>query len=123
MITGTNQEFDIRDIGFTLTEKFTLLGFEINRNLDSLNNTHKTTVRKMIGIANHWQRFNLSLPGRITIAKLFLYSQIGYSCSILMPSKEEIKNFKNHKQFYQPQNTISQREAYHAGAIRRTWHP
>ncbi len=95
MTTGTDEIFDTGDLGFQVTEKFTLLGFVIDKNLESLNNTHKKTLQKMVGIANHWHRYNLSLPGRILIAKTFLYSQMGYSCSILLPSTEDIKKFKN----------------------------
>ncbi len=45
----------------------------------------------MTNIANYWSRFRLSLTGRINIAKTFLYSQMGYTASILTPSPLEIQ--------------------------------
>ena len=56
----------------------TLLGTQIkNRGLcfDSNIDTIGEKVRRQI---NFWNRFNLSLPGRISVAKTFLYSQINY---------------------------------------------
>ena len=43
--------------------------------------------------ANYWKRFSLSLPGRIDVAKTFLYSQINYLGCILPFKKHEIRAF------------------------------
>jgi len=41
--------------------------------------------------SNFWKRYSLSLPGRINVAKTFLYSQINYLGCFLPMSKQEIK--------------------------------
>ena len=43
--------------------------------------------------ANWWNRFNLSLPGRINVAKAMLYSQVNYLGSFLPFTKEQIQEF------------------------------
>ncbi len=97
MITGTNGQIpeDLADIGFDMVNSFKLLGFDVSWNLDNLTtNTGKISL-KLISIANYWRRFNLSLPGRISIAKTFMYAQIGYVCSILSPTQEQINNYRS----------------------------
>jgi hypothetical protein len=44
----------------------------------------------MQGIADFWSRFNLSLVGRINIAKCFLLSQVNYFGSIFLPTNADI---------------------------------
>ncbi len=86
-----NIENDLVELGFTITDKITLLGIDIDKNLNFLENAHGRTIIKMTNIANYWSRFRLSLTGRINIAKTFLYSQMGYTSSILTPSPPEIQ--------------------------------
>jgi len=43
----------------------------------------------------HWERFYLSLPGRISICKTFMLSQIGYLGSIIMPSDAQLKRLQD----------------------------
>ncbi len=79
LVIGDNAEVDnrIENLGFVIAKKVTILGLEINSNgfmIDSVNNI-TTKIKNQIGI---WKRFNLSLPGRINIAKTMLYSQINY---------------------------------------------
>ena len=74
---------EILNIGFDIKNEMTLLGTKIkNRGLcfDSNIDTIGEKVRKQI---NFWNRFNLSLPGRINVAKTFLYSQINYLGSFM----------------------------------------
>ena len=40
-------------------------------------------IEKINSAVNRWARFNLSLPGRINIAKSMLYSQVNYLGSVL----------------------------------------
>jgi len=49
-----------------------------------------TIIQKIHTQANFWKRFNLSLPGRINVAKTFLYSQINYLGCFLPLSHAEI---------------------------------
>jgi hypothetical protein len=74
---------EIRDLGFELVLEMTVLGFHISNQPDSIRlNSEK--IRDKITCQNRiWNRYNLSLPGRINIAKTMLYSQLNYMGCIL----------------------------------------
>ena len=76
----------IKNLGFAESDSIKILGLDIDHNLDCIKEIHDTTVRKIESIANFWKRFNLSLPGRINIAKTLLLSQISYLGCILTPT-------------------------------------
>ncbi len=75
----------IRDLGFTIVDRLTVLGLEIDR--EGYTQTNFTNIRKKIcSHISSWRPFNLSLPGRINIAKSLLYSQINYlGCFLPVP--------------------------------------
>ncbi len=76
----------ILNLGFTITDKVTILGLDIDRNGYNVSNFTKM-VQKVNMQLNIWRPFNLSLPGRISIAKTMLYSQINYlGCFLLVPA-------------------------------------
>jgi hypothetical protein len=77
---------EIAALGFSVVDTVTILGLKIVGSGadtgDSLNNI-RVKLQKQV---SHWSRFNLSLPGRITIAKTMLYSQINYlGCFLPIP--------------------------------------
>jgi hypothetical protein len=76
----------IIDLGFTYTNKIKLLGMEITQNLDNVEEIFENIKQKIIGLVSYWERFRLSLPGIITIAKTFLVSQLNYIGCFLKPS-------------------------------------
>jgi hypothetical protein len=63
----------IADLGFTFVEKLTILGLNIDKNGVTADNQLGIMSKINIQIAV-WRAFNLSLPGRINIAKTMLYS-------------------------------------------------
>jgi hypothetical protein len=77
----------IMSLGFVIADKVTILGLEIDRNRITNSNQEKIIekIRKQVSI---WRPFNLSLPGRISIAKTMLYSQINYLGSIIPLTNE-----------------------------------
>ena len=78
----------ITDVGFTISEKITLLGFELNMALDTAAVMFIRIKQKIINLISFWERFRLSLAGRIAIAKTFLISQINYiGCVLPCPPK------------------------------------
>jgi hypothetical protein len=82
-----NNDARIATLGFKLVEKVTILGLEINGNGFTEDNFENIIqkIRSQLGI---WRPFNLSLPGRINIAKSMLYSQINYlGCFLPMPTE------------------------------------
>jgi len=81
---------EILDLGFSVVNEVNLLGLLINRDLTSLTVHFDNVVTSIQRIAEHWSRFNLTLPGRISVCKTFMLSQIGYLGSIITPSKVQL---------------------------------
>jgi Reverse transcriptase (RNA-dependent DNA polymerase) len=98
MPTGELSEDESRyitELGFRITYKFTLLGVEI---VHSLNNVDEilTKIRdKIINLISFWDRFKLSLPRRITVAKTFLISQLSYVACFLSPGEQLLTDIQN----------------------------
>jgi exonuclease III len=87
----TAEEEDlISNLGFILSDKITLLGVEISRNLNNLDDIFNKIKLKIIDLISFWERFKLSLPGRLVISKTYLISQLCYLGSFL-PVPVEIK--------------------------------
>jgi hypothetical protein len=75
----------ILDLGFSVVEKLTILGLKIDKNGVVADN-YQGILSKIKNQIAVWRPFNLSLPGRINIAKTLLYSQINYlGCFLPMP--------------------------------------
>jgi Reverse transcriptase (RNA-dependent DNA polymerase) len=72
------QTVDYNDLGFQFVEEVTILGMIIKGNCDNYDENETNIIRKISRECNKWQRFNLSLPGRINIAKTMMYSQLNY---------------------------------------------
>jgi hypothetical protein len=81
---------DIINLGFSVVDKIKLLGFTINNsgNINALN--FEPVVEKLANIIRFWERFYLSLPGKLTIYKTLLLPQINYISSVLMPSEHTL---------------------------------
>jgi hypothetical protein len=67
---------------------------EIKNTLDNIDEIFTKIKDKIVGLIAYWERFRLSLPGRITIAKTFLISQLNYVGSFLKPSAEIINRIQ-----------------------------
>ncbi len=82
---------EIKNLGFVITNEVKLLGMDIDRDLNSIMVYFDDVAGKISRIIEHWERFNLTLPGRISICKTFMLSQIGYLGCIITPSEQQIK--------------------------------
>jgi hypothetical protein len=69
---------DIVDIGFSCVREVTVLGLKLVGHGADTGESLENVKNKVLGQVAFWKRFNLSLPGRIEIAKTMLYSQINY---------------------------------------------
>jgi hypothetical protein len=75
----------ITSIGFQVSNEFRLLGLNISNNLDTVEESFNKIKTKVINLIRYWERFKL--PGRITIAKTFLISQLNYiGCFLPVPA-------------------------------------
>ncbi len=96
MQIGTQHELsdEIKDLGFRSVNEVTILGLTINRDLNSLSGHFDTVITTIIRMVEYWDRFNLSLPGRISVCTTFMLSQIGYNGSIVRPSPAQEKRLQ-----------------------------
>jgi len=69
---------NIVDLGLQIVNEITLLGSVIKNTGNCFEDNGPKIVEKIRKQVNFWVRFNLSLPGRICVAKTFMYSQINY---------------------------------------------
>ena len=84
----------LRDFDFQVVDQIKLLGLEIDKKLENLKECHTDTILKMTRVVNFWDSFFLSLPGRISIAKTFLLSQLSYTGCIISPEPAKMKTIK-----------------------------
>jgi hypothetical protein len=78
----------VNSFGFQMVDSFKLLGVTISRDLDTANETFSKVKIKITNLIRFWERFKLSFPGRITIAKTFLVSQLNYvGCFLPVPAQ------------------------------------
>ena len=77
------EKAEIETLGFSVENKITLLGVEITYKLDNIRVITLKIKEKIINLIAFWERFRLSLPGRIAILKTCLISQICYLGCIL----------------------------------------
>jgi len=68
----------IAGLGFQIVDNIKVLGYTITAEGLDLENIYTTINRKVIANISTWSKFNLSLPGRIRIAKTFLCLQVSY---------------------------------------------
>jgi hypothetical protein len=80
----------ILESGFQVVDKVKILGVEISRKYQDLNTNFNGTIDKITKICRFWERFRLSLPGRINVAKTLMLSQISYVGAIVKPTDEQI---------------------------------
>jgi hypothetical protein len=76
---------EIINLGFSFVNDMVLLGFKLSNieNVEEIN--FLPVLEKIQNTVRFWERFYLSLPGKISIYKCLLLSQISYKASILMP--------------------------------------
>ena len=86
---------EILELGFPMVNSVKILGLEIDFDLRMLDTVHDKTIGKIRNIINFWHRFNLSLPGRISIAKTLLFSQINFLGCIIMPTEVQVTSMQN----------------------------
>ena len=82
---------DIVSLGFKIETEIKLLGFTLSncKNIVELN--YAAIKEKIVRIVRFWDRFFLSLPGKITVYKTLLLPQLNYVASILTPTENMLK--------------------------------
>jgi hypothetical protein len=81
-------------LGFVIVEKLKLLGFNITKNGPEVVSTFDTLYQKIANLVTVWDRYRLSLPGRIGIFKTLLLSQLSFHDSILRPASDQLERIQ-----------------------------
>jgi hypothetical protein len=79
---------NIIDLGFPVVNSITVLGFILQNSANMADANFVKIRQKILSIIRFWERFNLSLPGKISIYKTLLIPQINFIASVLTPSTE-----------------------------------
>ncbi len=89
-----NIEGDIPDniasLGFTFTNKIELLGFTLNNygNVETAN--FEKIITKINNLIRFWERFNLSLTGKLSVYKSLILPQLNYTAAIMTPDEQQV---------------------------------
>jgi hypothetical protein len=79
----------VRQEGLKYENEFTLLGVKYTTNCREIDLLNENKIREKIsGIIKFWSKTFLTLPGKITIVKTYILSQIGYMAPFICFSKE-----------------------------------
>jgi hypothetical protein len=84
---------EVRDLGFEIVTEIKCLGLKINNTATNLSDHFDGTIAKVRQLIGMWSRYNLSLGGKIAIAKTMLISQIGYIGCIVTPTTDQLKYY------------------------------
>jgi hypothetical protein len=84
----------IERLGFTIVDELTLLGVKINRDLNNIPEIYQGIKQKIVNLISFWERFRLTLPGRLTILKTCLISQINYIGCFLPPDPDTLNEIQ-----------------------------
>ena len=71
------------DLNLSWETEFTILGFVIDNKLAKLNSNYEKCNEKVKSLIIKWRAYNLSINGRVTIAKAMLLPQYTYIGSVL----------------------------------------
>jgi hypothetical protein len=104
---------DIINLGFTFTDKLTLLGFQLQNYGDIAASNFEKIGTKIDNLIRFWERFYLSLPGKLTIYKTFLLSQINYFAAAFTPGEHILNNLeKKMEQFVTKGFSVAKNRIY-----------
>jgi hypothetical protein len=83
------------EAGFTVVNSIKLLGADISTDYSEINGNFVRIKNKIVNLINFWSRFRLTLPGRVTIAKTFLISQLNYLGSVFVPDNNMLQEIQS----------------------------
>jgi hypothetical protein len=83
------------DTGFFVANSVKILGCQIFNDTGRLSENFDDVIAQLIKIKNFWARFNLSLPGRIAVAKTLMLSKLSYLGCVLNPDPDQLNEINN----------------------------
>jgi hypothetical protein len=88
------------DLGFDVKNEVKLLGLKIQNNCSNYTASKNDIEEKISCQIRFWNRFDLSLPGRISVSKTFMYSQLNYIGCFLPIETERLVAIENSIEHY-----------------------
>ncbi len=82
---------EILSLGFNFSDSIHILGMDIDSELLNLDTNFEKTVTSLKNSVEYWERYYLTLPGRINVIKSLLFPLILYLGCLLMPSQGKLK--------------------------------
>ena len=95
IVIPIGQNTDVNDricteLNLEWNNKFTLLGFNLDSTLSSLDENFDKCMTRAKRLIVKWRKYHLSIMGRITVAKSIILSQFTYVVSVLDLTKAQI---------------------------------
>jgi hypothetical protein len=78
---------EIAALGFSFVDSIKILGMDIDADIVNLDSNFTRIAISIDKSIAYWDRYNLTLPGRINVAKSLLVSLLNYLGCFLMPSR------------------------------------
>jgi hypothetical protein len=94
MPVGTGHQIPTNLHGFALTKEIKLLGADITNDWRDLEKNFVKIIEKIENLISFWERFKLTLPGRIVIIKTLLVPQLNYLGCVLTPADRDIQRIQ-----------------------------
>jgi exonuclease III len=105
---------EITDLGFSIVNEIKCLGLKLDNRAANLTDHFDEKIQKIRRLIGSWSRFNLSLPGRISIAKTMLLSQIGYIGCFITPTDIQLNTMQSLIDGYVKQDLVIAADRLHA---------
>jgi hypothetical protein len=84
---------EILALGFTLVDEIKILGMKIDHAIENLDSNFVEIHESIKSTINYWKRYNLSMPGRINVAKSLLVSLLNYLGCFMQPVTPHPKRY------------------------------
>jgi hypothetical protein len=83
MVSGRDWEGGDSIEGIVVKKECRLLGVVIDAKVKNLQNNWETCTKKIKGLINYWNQYNLTITGRVLVAKTFLLPQVTFLLGII----------------------------------------
>jgi hypothetical protein len=83
------------EAGFQIDNSVKILGCTVYNDTNKIGENFNETISQLIKVKNFWSRFNLSIPGRIAIAKTLMLSKLSYLGCMLDPDPVQLAEINN----------------------------
>jgi hypothetical protein len=85
---------EIASLGLSFVDSIKILGMDIDADIVNLDSNLARIAISIDKSISYWDRYNLTLPGRINVAKSLLVSLLNYLGCFLMPSRNIFKKIQ-----------------------------